>query len=457
VLALLVGGVCLLARAARLGFLAELLSRPVLVGYLAGIALVMIVGQLGNVTGVRVEGDSIPAEVASFAAGLGSVHLPTLAVAAGVFTLLVVLAALLPRLPGPLIAVLLAAAATAVASLDALGVRTIGAVPGGLPVPALPGVGASDVAALVLPAIGVAVVAYSDDVLTARAFARRDGERIDADRELLALGAANVAAGLFQGFPASSSGSRTAIAEAAGGRSQLSSVVSALVVVAVLVAAGPLLASFPAAALGALVVHAALRLVDLAELRRFARFRRSELALALLTTVAVLALGVLHGVLVAIGLSILDLLRRVSRPHDGVLGYVPDLAGMHDVDDYPVATTVPGLVVYRYDAPLCFANAEDFRRRALAALDTDPAPRWLLLNTEAVTDIDITAVDALALLADEVEQRGVTLALARTKQDLLADLRRSGLARTIGEDRVFPTLPTAVAAYRAAQGLPEPT
>ncbi|WP_214401424.1 SulP family inorganic anion transporter [Pseudonocardia lacus] len=457
VLTLLVGGVCLLARVVRLGFLADLLSRPVLVGYLAGIALVMIVGQLGNVTGVHVEGGTILAEVASFATGLSTAHPPTLAVATGVFALLVLLGSALPRLPGPLIAVVLAAAVTTVASLDALGVRTIGTVPGGLPVPALPAVGASDVAALVLPAIGVAVVAYSDDVLTARAFGRRDGEDIDADRELLALGAANVAAGLFQGFPASSSGSRTAIGQASGGRSQLTSLVSAVTVLAVLVAAGPLLSAFPAAALGALVVHAALRLIDAGELRRFARFRRSELAIALLTTVAVLALGVLYGVLVAIGLSILDLLRRVSRPHDGILGYVPGIAGMHDVDDYPLASTVPGLVVYRYDAPLCFANAEDFRRRALAALDSDPDPRWLLLNTEAVTDIDITAVDALARLADDVEQRGVTLALARTKQDLLVDLRSSGLARRIGEDLVFPTLPTAVAAYRAARGLPEPT
>ena len=174
----------------------------------------------------------------------------------------------------------------------------------------------------------------------------------------------------------------------------------------VLVAAGPLLASFPKAALGALVVFAALRLIDLAEFRRFARSRRSELALSPLTTAAVLMLGVLDGVLVAVGLSILDLLRRVSRPHDGILGFVPGLAGMHDIDDYPTGATVPGLVVYRYDAPLCFANAEDFRRRALAALDDDPDPRWLLLNTEAITEIDITAVDTLGALADELDQRG---------------------------------------------------
>jgi len=450
-LALLVGGVLLLARLTRLGFLADLFSRPVLVGYMAGIALVMIVGQLGNLTGVAVEGDSVPGEVASFAGRLGSVHVPTLLLAAGVLALLVATAALVPRLPGPLLAVVAAAVVTAVWSLDELGVRTIGAVPGGLPVPGLPAVSAHDVATLVLPAIGVSVVAYSDGVLTARAFAVRGGERVDADRELLALGTTNIAAGLVQGFPVSSSGSRTAIGAAAGGRSQLSSLVTLAAVLVVLVAAGPLLASFPSAALGALVVHAALRLVDVREFRRFARFRRSELALAVLTTAAVLVLGVLYGVLVAVGLSILDLLRRVSRPHDGILGFVPGLAGMHDVDDYPGSTTVPGLVVYRYDAPLCFANAEDFRRRALAALDSDPEPAWLLVNIEAVTEIDITAADALHQLADELERRHVVLALARAKQDLQVHLRSSGLLDRLGPERIFPTLPTAVAAYRAAR------
>jgi len=192
--------------------------------------------------------------------------------------------------------------------------------------------------------------------------------------------------------------------------------------------------------------------VEPAEFRRIARFRRTELLLALATTAAVLVLGVLTGVLVAVGLSILDLLRRVSRPHDGILGYAPGLAGMHDIDDYPGSTVVPGLVVYRYDAPLCFANAEDFRRRALDALEHAPTPpAWLLLNAEAVIEIDLTAADMLNELADELDQRGVVLALARVKHDLRTDLRPSGLLDRIGEDRIFPTLPTAVAAFRATR------
>ena len=220
----------------------------------------------------------------------------------------------------------------------------------------------------------------------------------------------------------------------------------------VLFVGGPVLAAFPTAALGALVVYAALRLIEPAEFRRFARFRRSELALAVATTVAVLVLGVLYGVLAAVALSILDLLRRVSRPHAAVLGFVPGLAGMHDIEDHLGTTTVPGLVVYRYDAPLCFANAEDFRDRALAALEAAPAPvLWLVLNTEAIVEIDITAADAVHTLCDELDTRGVVLALARVKQDLLHDLRRSGLANRIGADRIFPTLPTAVAAFKEEQ------
>jgi MFS superfamily sulfate permease-like transporter len=222
-----------------------------------------------------------------------------------------------------------------------------------------------------------------------------------------------------------------------------------LTVLAVLWVGGPLLATFPTAALGALVVYAAARLVDIGELARFARFRRSELALALVTAAAVLVLGVLYGVLVAVGLSILDLFRRVSRPHAAVLGHVPDLAGMHNLEDYPQARSVPGLVVFRYDAPLFFANAEDFRRRALTEVTAaDPPARWLLLDVEAVVDIDITAADALRALCDELDRRDVVIALARAKQQLIAALERAALVDRIGRQQIFPTLPTAVAAYR---------
>jgi len=445
-LALVVAALCVLGWVARLGFLGELLSKPVLVGYLAGVAVIMIVSQLDTVTGVEVDGATPVQEVVSFLGGLANAQLPTVVLAGAVLVGLLVGSRLLPRAPVPLIAILVAAGAVAVLDLD---VAVVGAVPAGLPMPTLPDVGVSDLTALLLPAVGVAVVAYTDNTLTARAFATRGDYRIDPNQELLALGGANLAAGLSQGFPVSSSGSRTVIGDSLGSRSQLYSLVAVACVLLVLLALNDLLAAFPSAALGALVVWAALRLVDLAELRRIARFRRSELVLALSTTAAVLVVDILYGVLVAVGLSVLDLLRRVARPHDGILGYAPGVAGMHDIDDYPDARQVPGLVVYRYDSPLFFANAEDFKRRALEAVDdgAEQPVEWFLLNAEANVQVDLTSVDALDELRQELENRGIVLALARVKSELYDELTRAELVERVGEHRIFATLPTAVAAF----------
>ncbi|HEY9339465.1 MAG TPA: sulfate permease [Kribbella sp.] len=449
VLALMVGAVCVVGWAARLGFLADLLSKPVLIGYLAGIAILMITGQLGRLTGAPVEGDSPGAEVVSAIRLIGEWELAPVVLSVSALALLLALARWTPRLPGPLIVVALAALVTWMAGLGDKGVALVGSVPSGLPVPQVPSIDPQDVAMLALPAVGVALVGYTDTVLTARAFASRGGGNIDPGRELLVLGLANVSAGLLRGFPVSSSGSRTALAEASSAKSQVYSLVAALTIVATLLFAGPLLETFPIPALGALVVYAALRLIDVPEFRRIASFRRSELLLAVATTIGVVALGVLYGVLVAVGLSVIDLLRRVARPHDGILGYVPGIAGMHDIDDYPDARPVPGLVVYRYDSPLFFANAEDFHRRALAAADDSPTPvRWLLLNTEANVEIDITAIDALDALREELAARGIVLALARVKQDLRDDLEAAGFLERLGPGRVFYTLPTAVEAFK---------
>ncbi|MGQ4601396.1 sulfate permease [Nocardia sp. R6R-6] len=458
-LALLVGLICFAGALARLGLLADLLSKPVLIGYLAGTAGIMIASQLGRVTGVPVDGQTIPAQLRSFATNLHLWHWPTATLAAVALTALLLLGIRAPRIPGPLLAMLLATLTVAVFSLQRYGIEVVGAVESGIPLPGVTAVPLDDIAKLVLPAIGIAVVGFSDNTLTARAFAARHGENIDANTELGALGASNVAAGLLHGFPVSCSGSRTTIADIAGARTQLYSVFVAGAVVAVLLGARGVLAQFPSAVLGALVVYAALRLIDVAEFRRIARFRRSELVLALGTVAAVLAFGVLYGVLVAIALSILDLLRRVARAHDAILGFVPGLAGMHDIDDYPAAKVVPGLVVYRYDAPLCFANAEDFRRRALSAAQQrtdrhDPGEpvRWFVLNAEANVEVDLTALDALRQLRSELAARGIVFAMARVKHDLREALEAAGLAQEVGADRIFPTLPSALAAYRRETG-----
>ena len=319
-LALTVGAICLICWVARLGFLANLLSHPVLIGYMAGIAGLMIVSQLGKVTGISVEGDSVLSELRSFVTHLGQLHWPTLLVAAGTFALLVALQRFLPRWPGPLIAMVLAAVAVAWLNLDQLGVKTVGTVPRGLPPASTPDFSTVDLSTLIPAALGVTIVAYTDNVVTARAFATRRREVIDARQEFLALGAANLGAGLFSGFPVSSSGSRTVIGDAVGSRTQLYSLVTATIVLLTMLFLGPALSTFPLAALGALVVFAASRLIDFAELRRIARFRRSELLLALATAAAVLIFDVLYGIAVAVALSILELLQRIARPHDGILG-----------------------------------------------------------------------------------------------------------------------------------------
>jgi high affinity sulfate transporter 1 len=447
-LGIVVGAICLIAWAARLGFLADLLSKPVLVGYMAGVAAIMVMGQLAKLTGVPVDGDSFMAQLRSFVGSLGDLHEPTLMLGVAVLLFLLAGSRLYPRAPVPLIGMLLATAVVALFDLQEHGIAVVGDIPAGLPAPRVPDVTMSELRAMLLPAIGVAIVAYSDNVLTARSFANRRRDNVDANQELLALGAANLGAGMAQGFPVSSSGSRTAIGDAMGSRSQVYSLVALVTVAVTLVFLRSLLGNFPTAALGAVVVYAAMRLVDVAEFRRIARFRRSELLIALATTAGVLVLDVLYGVLLAVSLSIIDLVRRVARPHDGILGFVPGIAGMHDIDDYPEAKLVPGLVVYRYDSPLFFANAKDFKERALEALaSAEGEVEWFLLNAEAIVEVDVTAVDALDELREELQERGIVFAMARVKQDLRDDLEAAGLVERVGAGRLFPTLPTAVHSY----------
>ena len=448
-LAITVGAVCLVGWLARLGFLANLLSHPILTGYMAGIAVLMIISQLDNFTGIPIPSGDTFTEIEYLLRHLDQIHLVTFGLAAVVLALLIALRRWIPAAPGPLVAVVGSTVVVALFDLQSAGVAVVGEIPAGLPRPSLPDFSAIDLAALVGAALGITVVAYTDNVLTARAFAVRGEDRIDSQQEFLALGAANLSAGVLQGFPVSSSGSRTAVGDAAGSRTQLHSLVALAVVLLTLLALRSVLSGFPMAALAAIVVFAALRLIDVTELGRIARFRRSELVLAVATTVGVLAVGVLYGIAVAIALSVLDLLRRIARPHDAVLGYVPGLAGMHDIEDYRNGRQLPGLLIYRYDSPLFFANAEDFELRSLAALDDAEHPvRWFVLNTEAISEIDITGADALENLRQELAHRNIVFGLARLKYELGQTLAAAGFLDRIGEDRVYATLPTAVEAYQ---------
>ena len=449
-LAIAVGAVCLIGYVGRLGFLTRLLSRPVLVGYLLGIALLMFISQLSEVTKVETSGEQSWQEVASFFQNIHNAHIPTVLMALAVFVLLFLARWIAPKFPAPLLVLLVAAGAVAVFGLDRYDLEVIGEIPRGLPELRLPDFSTVDIWALMPYAVGIAIVGFSDNILTARAFAAEKDEPIDANQELLALGAANIANGLFQGFPVSTSGSRTVLANTAGAKTQVHSLVVIAIVVMVLLFAGPVLESFPEAALGALVMYAAVQLIDIEELRRIARFRKSELIITAATALALTLFGVLVGIGFAIALSILDLIRRITSPYADVLGYAPGVAGMHSLDDYPDSQPVEGLVVFRYDSPIFFANADDFSARAKQAIDRSPHPiRWFLLNAEANTEMDLTAVDALEKLRVDLESQGIRFAMARVKQNLSRSLAPTGFIKSVGKQYVFTTLPTAVRAYAA--------
>jgi sulfate permease, SulP family len=447
-LAIIVGLVCLAGYFAKLGFLADLLSKPILVGYMAGIALIMIGGQIGKIAKLEIVANNFFGQISEFLSKLPQAHTPTLFLGMGVLIFLFTLQQRFPHAPISLIAVLLSTAAVAIFKLDSRGVAVVGDIPAGLPHWAIPQGSIQDWSSLVAAAVGIAIVGYSDNILTARAFAHRNNYKIDANQELLALAIANLGNGMMQGFPISGSASRTVIGDAVGSKSQLFSLVAMVSVIIVLLFLRPVLALFPKAALGAIVIYAATKLIEIPEFIRLYRFRRNEFLLAMLTTLAVLATDILVGVGIAVGLSVIELFSRVARPHDAVLGTVPDLDGLHDINDWEHATTIPGLVMYRYDAPLCFANAENFKQRSLFAIESEVVNvEWLVLNMEANVEIDITAIDMLAELRSELATKNITLGMARVKQDLYLDLERAGFFSSIQVEHIYPTLHNAIAAF----------
>jgi high affinity sulfate transporter 1 len=448
-LALMVGLVCLVGYFARLGFLANLLSKPILIGYMAGVAVIMITGQLGKISGLSIRENTVFGEIWAFFRGINQWHWPSLSLALALLVFLFTAKKYFPRAPSPLLAVLLGTLAVASLHLDQKGVAVIGEISDTLPYFALPALDFAEILPLVTAAVGIALVGYSDNVLTARAFAARNDHEIDANQEFLALGMANLLAGCCQGFPISSSASRTAVGDSMGSKSQIYSLVMVVMVVAVILFIRPLLALFPKAALGAIVIYAACKLVDIPAARRLQRFRNSEFNLAIFTMVGVLTTGILSGVAIAIGLSVIDLLARITHPDDAVLGTVPGVMGLHAIKDWPEAQTIPGLVIYRYDAPLFFANAADFKRRALSAIARETtAVQWFVLNTEALGELDSTAVETLEELAKDLSRRGIVFALARVKHDLYLELQRSRLLDKISEDRIYYTLPAAIEAFK---------
>ena len=448
-LTLLTGVFCLVAGLAQLGFVADLLSRPVLLGYMAGIALLMIEGQLDRFLGISTDADSPVEHIWQGLSRLGGIDGWVLVISLTTLAALFALARWAPKWPGTLIAVVAASALTAIINAAGGDIPLVGTIPDGLPGFSWPG--NDQWAALAIGALGLSFVAATDVTLTGRAFRHSKDPPVLPNTELRALGVANIGSGLFHGMPVSSSGSRTAIAEASGARTQGYSLITLAGLVLILLFAGPVLSVLPQAALAALVVYAGIRLIDLLGLRQLWRFRKSEFVLALTTTIGVILLGVLYGVLIAIALSIADLLIRVARPHATALGLVPDLPGMHDVDDYPQAQEVPGLLILRYDSPLFFANAGNFLDVAHELLDERPDTHWFALNCEAIIEVDATALDTLKQLERELHEDDIRLVLVRAKRELLEQLAPTGLLDSIGAEHNYPTLPTLVKAYRSRE------
>jgi high affinity sulfate transporter 1 len=453
-LAVLVGVVMAVAGLAKFGFVADLLSKPTQIGYMNGLALTIIVGQLPKLLGFSVDAEGLLAEAREFVSGLAQGEANTTAAILGVASLvgILLLNRLLPKLPSVLIVVVLAALAVNVFDLESHGVDTIGVLPQGFPPFTVPRVGWSDVPPLFVGAIAIAVVALADTMSTASAFAARRGEQVRGNQEMIGIGAANIAAGFFQGFPVSTSGSRTAVAEQAGSRSQVTGVVGAAVITLVLVFATSAMQYVPQPTLGAIVIAAALSLADVRGTRRLWRQRRMEFYLSIIALLGVALLGVLPGILVAVSLSILNVFRRTWWPHQAELGRVDGIAGLHDTERYPHAELLPGLVVYRFDAPLIFANARMFGETLRAIAEQREGLRWLVIAAEPITDVDTTASDMLQELDVWLNERGVSLVFAEMKDPVSEKIERYDLTRTIDSAHFFRTLDEAVAEYARQTG-----
>jgi len=453
-LAVLVGVFMIAAGWAKLGFVADLLSKPTQIGYLNGLALTIVLGQLPKLCGFSAGGQDSVHEAIGFVRGVlqGSVVPAALAIGATAVLVQVLGARLVPRVPGVLLAVLVSMAAVPLFQMSERGVTLIGALPRGFPPFAVPLPRAGDLAPLVVGALGITLVAVTDTISTAAAFARRSGDSLDGNGELVGIGTANLLAGLFHGFPVSTSASRTAVAAAAGSRTQLTGLLGAGAIVLLLVAAPGALADVPFPTLAAIVLVASVSLADPRGLVRLWRQRRIDCALSVAATLGVLLLGVLPGIAVAVALSILDVFRRAWWPYQAILGKPRGVPGFHDVSSYPQALLLPGAVIFRFDAPLFFANARTFGEQVRTLADAEPRPRWIIIAAEPITDVDTTAADLLEELDQDLNAQGTSLVFAELKDPVRAKVERYGLTGTIDPAHFFPTLTAAAKAYRAEFG-----
>lgn len=454
-MALVAGAFCVITGLLRLGFITELLSKPIRYGYMNGIALTVLISQLPKLWGISFDSQGPLRDLWQLAQALlaGHGHWPSFAVGAGSLVLILSLKPF-KRLPGILIAVVLATLAVSLFDLDQRGVKVLGELPQGLPSLTLPWVSDIDLVEVILGGIAVALVSFADTSVLSRSYAARLKSPVNPNQEMFGLGVANLASGLFQGIPISSSASRTPVAEAAGARTQLTGVIGALAVTVLLLTAPSLMHDLPSSALAAVVIAAALSLFEFADLRRIFRMQQWEFWLSCTCFVGVAVFGAIPGIGIAVVISVIEFLWDGWRPHYAVLGRVDGTRGYHDVKRYPQARRIPGLVLLRWDAPLFFANAEQFQSTVLAAVDDSPTPvQRLVIAAEPVTSIDITSADMLGELDRALEARGVELQFAEMKDPVKDKMKRFELVERIGERAFHPTVGAAVDAYLEDTGV----
>jgi high affinity sulfate transporter 1 len=449
-MAIVSGVVCVAAGLARFGFITELLSKPIRYGYMNGIALTVVLSQIPKLFGFSVSGNGPIRQASGIVHEVIAGSTNPVAVAIGVSTLVLILGLKrLPRVPGILIAV--SAVTVTVGVFDLVtrsGISVLGPLPQGLPTPKLPISDVDNLVPVLMGGIAVALVSFADTSVLSRAYAARLRSPVDPNQEMVGLGVANLAAGFFQGFPISSSNSRTPVAEAAGARTQLTGVVGALAIASLLMLAPDLLQNLPHTALAAVVIASAIGLFEVSDLRRIYRIQRWEFWLSMACFAGVATLGAIPGIALAIGIAVIEFLWDGWRPHSAVLGRVDRIKGYHDITRYPEARLIPGLVLFRWDAPLFFANAELFHERVLDAVASSPTPvRWLVVAAEPVTSIDVTAADAISELHDALQTAGIELCFAEMKDPVKDKLKRFELYERLGEKTFFATLGEAVSAY----------
>jgi high affinity sulfate transporter 1 len=449
-MAVVSGMVCIVAGLARLGFITELLSKPIRYGYMNGIALTVLISQLPKLFGFSIESDGPLRNIWAIANGVlgGRTNWTGFVVGTGTLAMILLLKRS-TRVPGILIAVV--GATVAVGALDlaaGAGVSVLGPLPQGLPAFAIPWITYPDIVSVLIGGCAVALVSFADTSVLSRVYAARTRTYVDPNQEMVGLGVANLAAGLFQGFPISSSSSRTPVAEAAGARTQMTGVVGALGVALLLLVAPDLLQNLPTSGLAAVVIAAAIGLFEFSDLRRIYRIQRWEFWLSIVCTVGVAVLGAIPGIGLAIVIAVIEFLWDGWRPYSAVLGRAEGVKGYHDITRYPDARLIPGLVLFRWDAPLFFANAELFHDRVLDAVVTSPTPvRWLVVAAEPVTSVDVTSADMLAELDETLHAAGIELCFAEMKDPVKDKLKRFGLFARLGEEIFFPTLGEAVSTY----------